>query len=88
MFTHFVLQWAKVEGDVVTVGISDHAQEALGDVVYVELPEVGSTVTAKATFGVVESVKVSREKAWGFFFIRVPFSVKHKSSVYFTLTTW
>ena len=52
------LQWAKAEGDVVTVGITDHAQAELGDVVYVELPEVGSTVTHKATFGVVESVKV------------------------------
>ena len=52
------LQWAKVEGDVVTVGITDHAQAELGDVVYVELPEVGSTVSHKATFGVVESVKV------------------------------
>jgi hypothetical protein len=55
----FVLaQWAKVEGDIVTVGITDHAQAELGDVVYVELPEVGSTVSHKATFGVVESVKV------------------------------
>ena len=54
----FILQWAKVEGDVVTVGITDHAQAELGDVVYVELPEVGSTVSHKATFGVVESVKV------------------------------
>mmetsp|Transcript_29632 Transcript_29632/g.73417 ORF Transcript_29632/g.73417 Transcript_29632/m.73417 type:complete len:162 (+) Transcript_29632:96-581(+) len=54
-------EWAKVEGDVVTVGISDHAQAALGDVVYVELPEVGSTVTMKATFGVVESVKAASD---------------------------
>ena len=52
------MQWAKVDGDVVTVGITDHAQAELGDVVYVELPEVGSTVSQKATFGVVESVKV------------------------------
>ena len=54
----FISQWAKVEGDIVTVGITDHAQAELGDVVYVELPEVGSTVSHKATFGVVESVKV------------------------------
>jgi glycine cleavage system H protein len=39
------------------VGITDHAQDALGDVVFVELPKVGATVKAKATFGVVESVK-------------------------------
>lgn len=52
------MQWAKVEGDIVTVGITDHAQAELGDVVYVELPEVGSSVSHKATFGVVESVKV------------------------------
>ena len=49
------LQWAKAEGDVVTVGITDHAQAELGDVVYVELPEVGSTVTHKATHA-IESV--------------------------------
>jgi glycine cleavage system H protein len=55
------LQWAKAEGDVVTVGITDHAQAELGDVVYVELPEVGSTVTHKATFGVVESVKAASD---------------------------
>jgi glycine cleavage system H protein len=46
-----------LHGDVATVGITDHAQAELGDVVYVELPEVGSTVTHKENFGVVESVK-------------------------------
>lgn len=51
-------EWAKVEGNTATVGISDHAQQELGDVVYVELPEVGATVTKGETFGVVESVKV------------------------------
>jgi hypothetical protein len=51
-------EWAKVDGDTATVGISDHAQSELGDVVYVELPEVGATVTKGETFGVVESVKV------------------------------
>mmetsp|Transcript_18839 Transcript_18839/g.30249 ORF Transcript_18839/g.30249 Transcript_18839/m.30249 type:complete len:158 (+) Transcript_18839:194-667(+) len=54
-------EWAKVEGDIATVGITDHAQAELGDVVYVELPEVGSTVTHKATFGVVESVKAASD---------------------------
>ena len=48
-------EWAKVEGNT---AISDHAQSVLGDVVYVELPELGATVTKGETFGVVESVKV------------------------------
>jgi len=50
-------EWVRVEGDVVTVGISDFAQDQLGDVVFVELPEVGDSVAAGDTFGVVESVK-------------------------------
>ncbi|KAF1026339.1 MAG: Glycine cleavage system H protein [Acinetobacter bereziniae] len=50
-------EWAKIEGDLVITGISDHAQDALGDLVYVEAPEVGSRVTAGAQAGVVESVK-------------------------------
>ena len=50
-------EWLRVEGTVGVVGITDHAQDALGDVVFVELPKVGATVKAKATFGVVESVK-------------------------------
>jgi glycine cleavage system H protein len=54
-------EWAKVEGDVATIGITDHAQAELGDVVYVELPEVGSAVAAKSTFGVVESVKAASD---------------------------
>jgi glycine cleavage system H protein len=54
-------EWAKVDGDVATIGITDHAQAELGDVVYVELPEVGSTVTHKETFGVVESVKAASD---------------------------
>ena len=53
--------WAKVEGDVATIGITDHAQAELGDVVYVELPEVGSSVAAKSVFGVVESVKAASD---------------------------
>ncbi|MEZ5530463.1 MAG: glycine cleavage system protein GcvH [Porticoccaceae bacterium] len=55
-------EWARDEGDgTVTVGITDHAQDALGDVVYVELPEVGSTVTAGDEAGVVESVKAASD---------------------------
>ncbi|GFH30990.1 glycine cleavage system H protein [Haematococcus lacustris] len=48
-------EWAKVDGGVATVGISDHAQAELGDVVYVELPDVGKEVKQGETFGVVES---------------------------------
>ena len=55
-------EWARVESDgTVTVGITDHAQEALGDVVYVEVPEVGSTVNAGEEAGVVESVKAASD---------------------------
>lgn len=55
-------EWACLEADgTVTVGITDHAQEALGDVVFVELPEVGSTVTAGQEAGVVESVKAASD---------------------------
>ena len=50
-------EWAKVEGDRARIGITDFAQKELGDVVFVELPKVGATVTAMTTFGVVESVK-------------------------------
>lgn len=50
-------EWAKIEGKTVTVGITDHAQKSLGDVVYVELPAVGKTLKAGETFGVVESIK-------------------------------
>src|SRR5688572_4410835 len=50
-------EWAKREGNRVRVGITAYAQEQLGDVVFVELPKVGSKVTAHKTFGVVESVK-------------------------------
>lgn len=55
-------EWARVEDDgTVTVGITDHAQEELGDVVYVETPEVGSEVNAGAEAGVVESVKAASD---------------------------
>ena len=50
-------EWARSEGDRVTVGITDYAQQQLGDVVFVELPAVGSAVTREAAFGVIESVK-------------------------------
>jgi len=50
-------EWAKVEGDIVTVGITDYAQGELGDVVFVELPEVGAEVGKNETFGSIEAVK-------------------------------
>ena len=50
-------EWIRVEGDIATIGITDHAQQQLGDVVYVELPEVDSRVEASQSFGTVESVK-------------------------------
>ncbi|MGA0237343.1 MAG: glycine cleavage system protein GcvH [Acidimicrobiales bacterium] len=50
-------EWVRVDGDTVTVGITDYAQDALGDVVYVDLPEVSSAVTAGGSFGEVESTK-------------------------------
>ena len=50
-------EWAKIEGDRARIGITDFAQEQLGDVVFVELPKVGAKVTSMSTFGVVESVK-------------------------------
>ena len=55
-------EWARLEEDgTVTVGITDHAQEALGDVVYVELPELDQTVNAQSEAGVVESVKAASD---------------------------
>jgi glycine cleavage system H protein len=50
-------EWVRTEDDTATIGITDHAQEELGDVVFVELPEVGTTLDAGDTFGTVESVK-------------------------------
>ena len=50
-------EWVAVEENIATIGITDYAQEQLGDVVYVELPEVGTQVTKDEAFGVVESVK-------------------------------
>ena len=54
-------EWIKVEGDIATVGITEHAQDALGDVVFVELPEVGKTLAQKDVAGVVESVKAAAD---------------------------
>jgi glycine cleavage system H protein len=54
-------EWAKQEGDIIVVGISDHAQDALGDVVYVELPEVGADCQAGDEIAVVESVKAASD---------------------------
>ncbi len=54
-------EWARLDGDVVTVGITDHAQDALGDLVFVELPTVGDVVSAGQEAGVVESVKAASD---------------------------
>ncbi|MHB2148382.1 glycine cleavage system protein GcvH [Calditrichota bacterium LG25] len=50
-------EWAKIEGDVAIIGITDYAQGELGDVVFVELPETGDTVSKGDTFGTIEAVK-------------------------------
>jgi len=50
-------EWIQASGTTVTIGITDHAQESLGDIVFVELPKVGAELTAGKTFGTVESVK-------------------------------
>jgi glycine cleavage system H protein len=50
-------EWVKLDADVATIGITDYAQASLGDIVYVELPRVGSTLEQSASIGVVESVK-------------------------------
>ncbi|QNW93398.1 glycine cleavage system protein GcvH [Acinetobacter seifertii] len=54
-------EWVKIEGDLVITGITDHAQDELGDLVYIETPEVGSKVTAGEQAGVVESVKTASD---------------------------
>ncbi len=54
-------EWLNVEGGSATVGITHHAQDALGDVVFVDLPEVGKTYAAKDVAGVVESVKAAAD---------------------------
>ena len=50
-------EWISVDGNIGTVGITDYAQNSLGDIVYVDMPKVGDTIGANATFGSVESVK-------------------------------
>ena len=54
-------EWVRIEGDIATVGISEHAQEQLGDVVFVELPAVGARVAKGEQAAVVESVKAASE---------------------------
>lgn len=50
-------EWVRIEGDVMTLGLTHYAQDQLGDIVYVELPSVGDEIVAKESFGVVESTK-------------------------------
>ena len=54
-------EWLKIDGDIATVGITVHAQDALGDVVFVDLPEIGALFAQKETAGVVESVKAAAD---------------------------
>ncbi|HET8568263.1 MAG TPA: glycine cleavage system protein GcvH [Candidatus Limnocylindria bacterium] len=54
-------EWVRVDGDVATVGITHYAQDQLGDVVFVELPEKGASVRQHSSFGVVESVKAASD---------------------------
>ncbi|MBI3832306.1 MAG: glycine cleavage system protein GcvH [Planctomycetes bacterium] len=54
-------EWVKMEGELAVVGITDHAQHALGDIVFVELPKAGASVTYMKPFGTVESVKAASD---------------------------
>ncbi|MDE7409602.1 MAG: glycine cleavage system protein GcvH [Muribaculaceae bacterium] len=54
-------EWVSLDGDIATIGITDYAQHALGDIVYVDMPEVGDEVTAGEEFGAVESVKAASD---------------------------
>jgi glycine cleavage system H protein len=54
-------EWAKIEGAVATVGVTDHAQRELGDIVFVELPKVGASVKSGQSFGTIEAVKTVAE---------------------------
>jgi glycine cleavage system H protein len=54
-------EWVRQEGDEVVIGITDYAQDQLGDIVYLELPQVGDTISPGASFGAIESVKASSE---------------------------
>ena len=54
-------EWVKLEGDLAVIGISDYAQDALGDIVFVELPKIGATLAPGAQLGVIESVKAASD---------------------------
>ncbi|CAN5441464.1 glycine cleavage system protein GcvH [soil metagenome] len=54
-------EWVRIDGDVATFGLTDHAQSELGDITYLELPEIGGSVTQAEPFGVVESVKAASD---------------------------
>ena len=54
-------EWVKLDGDIATIGISDYAQHALGNIVYVDMPEVGDEVSQGEDFGAVESVKAASD---------------------------
>ncbi|MDB5106504.1 MAG: gcvH [Fibrobacteres bacterium] len=54
-------EWAKIEGAVATVGVTDHAQRELGDIVFVELPKIGAAVKSGQSFGTIEAVKTVAE---------------------------
>ncbi len=54
-------EWVRLDGDVATIGITDHAQQELGDITYIELPEVGTTLSQSEPFGIVESVKATSD---------------------------
>ncbi|MCA9951808.1 MAG: glycine cleavage system protein GcvH [Anaerolineales bacterium] len=54
-------EWVRIDGDMATVGVTDHAQDSLSDIVYLELPSAGDSFAAGETFGVVESVKAAAD---------------------------
>lgn len=54
-------EWIRIDGDTATIGVTDHAQSELGDITYLELPDVGSAVSGGEPFGVVESVKAASD---------------------------
>jgi glycine cleavage system H protein len=54
-------EWVRVDGDVAAIGLADHAQSELGDITYLELPDVGESITAGEPLGVVESVKAASD---------------------------
>ena len=54
-------EWARIDGDLATIGITDHAQQELGDITFVEVPEVGGTLKQNEVFGTIESVKAASD---------------------------